>query len=295
MEAEGEFNRTGTVTVDGAELAYREQGEGVPIVFVHGDLSDLRTWVHQVEGLSDSFRVIAYSRRYARPNEDIVPGADNPVGPHVRDLAELISGLGAAPAHLVGSSWGGLVCLLLASRHPELVRSLVLEEPPALTLFVSPKPRIREIAALLARRPRAAATIMKFGVTVIAPTEKAFSQDRDEQAMWTFVEGVIGRKRFEAAGEGRTAQARENRSAAKAGMLGSGLPVLEDADVRGVEADVLLLNGEHSPAVFGLLTDRLAALLPRSERAMIPGAGHNMHEDEPEAVNLRISEFVAAR
>ena len=66
-----------TVRVDGATLAYREQGDGEPVVLVHGSASDLRTWEQQVPAISESHRVIAYSRRYARPNEDIPLGTDD--------------------------------------------------------------------------------------------------------------------------------------------------------------------------------------------------------------------------
>ena len=74
-----------TVLVDGAALAYREQGDGEPVVLVHGSASDLRTWEQQVPAISESHRVIAYSRRYARPNKDIRPGLDDQMTPHVDD------------------------------------------------------------------------------------------------------------------------------------------------------------------------------------------------------------------
>jgi pimeloyl-ACP methyl ester carboxylesterase len=131
------FEGAKTVAVNGTTLAYREHGDGEPVVFVHGDLSDLRTWTPQLEGIGASHRAVAYSRRYARPNEDIPPGTDNQMLPHVEDLAAFLRAIDAVPAHLTGNSWGAFICLLTAIRHPELVRTLVLEEPPVLTLFVS--------------------------------------------------------------------------------------------------------------------------------------------------------------
>ena len=142
-----------TVMVEGTALAYREQGEGAPVVLVHGSASDLRSWDQQLPAIGASYRTIAYSRRYARPNRDIEPGADDPMLPHVDDLAALLQALGAAPAHLVGHSWGAFICLLAAIRHPELVRSLVLAEPPVLSLFISTPPRAAELLPLLVRRP----------------------------------------------------------------------------------------------------------------------------------------------
>ena len=157
----GSFEGVRTAAVDGSALAYREQGEGEAVVFVHGSASDLRTWEHQLPAIGTSYRAIAYSRRYARPNEDIEPGADDQMLPHVDDLAALLRLTGAAPAHLVGHSWGAFICLLAAIRHPEMVRSLVLQEPPVLSLFVSTPPLLRELFPLLVRRQRSPAFLLR--------------------------------------------------------------------------------------------------------------------------------------
>ena len=118
------FGAVLTAHVNGAALAYREQGEGEPVVFVHGSASDLRSWEQQLPAVGTSYRAIAYSRRYARPNQDIEPATDDQMLPHVDDLSTLLLLLDAAPAHLVGHSWGAFVSLLTAVRHPELVRSM---------------------------------------------------------------------------------------------------------------------------------------------------------------------------
>jgi pimeloyl-ACP methyl ester carboxylesterase len=50
-------------------LAYIEQGQGTPVIFVHGGgPTDLRTWGQQIEPFAEHFRVIAYSQRYHYPN-----------------------------------------------------------------------------------------------------------------------------------------------------------------------------------------------------------------------------------
>src|SRR5688500_16485333 len=108
------FEAVRAADIHGVTLAYREQGEGDPVVLVHGSASDMRSWEHQVPAIGRSYRAIAYSRRYARPNPDITPGEDDEMLPHVDDLAALLRVLDAAPAHLVGHSWGGFICLLTA-------------------------------------------------------------------------------------------------------------------------------------------------------------------------------------
>ena len=106
------FESTRTTTVNGTTLAYCEQGEGEPVVFVHGGISDLRTWERQLPAIGASHRAITYSRRYARPNQDIEPGKLDRLLSHVDDLAAFLQSIDAAPAHLVGNSWGAYISLL---------------------------------------------------------------------------------------------------------------------------------------------------------------------------------------
>jgi hypothetical protein len=53
--------------VDGATLAYLEQGQGVPVVFVHGAIADHRTWDAQRDPTARKYRYIAYDQRYFGP------------------------------------------------------------------------------------------------------------------------------------------------------------------------------------------------------------------------------------
>jgi len=286
------FEDARTATVNGTSLAYREQGEGEAVVFVHGGISDLRTWEQQLSAVGRSYRAIAYSRRFARPNEDINPGADDQMLPHVEDLAAFLREIGVAPAHLVGNSWGAFICLLAAVRHPDVVRTLVIEEPPVGPLFVSTPPRPAELLRLFATRPRTAIGILNFGVKVIAPVQKAFQRGEDDKALRTFAQGVLGKESFDRLPEARKEQMRDNLSALRAQMLGAGFPPLGDDDVRGIRVPVLLVTGELSPPVLLRLTDRLEELLPIVERVEIPGASHGMHEENAVAVNEAIVRFL---
>jgi pimeloyl-ACP methyl ester carboxylesterase len=287
-----DFEDTKTATVNGATLAYREVGRGEPVVFVHGTASDLRTWEQQWPVLGRSHRAIAYSRRFARPNADISRDDDDPMLTHVEDLAQFLRAVDAAPAHVVGHSWGAFVSLLAAARHPELIRSLVLAEPPALTLFVSTPPRPSELLRLFMTRPRTAMAILKFGAGTIARAESAFRAGRDDDAMQIFARGVLGKEAFEATSTARKEQMRENLGAARAQLLGAGFPPLADDEVRSIGMPVLLMTGEDSPAVFLRVCDRLEELLPHAKRIEIPGGTHSMHEQNPTAVNAAIAAFI---
>ena len=106
-------------------------GEGDPIVFVHGGWTDGSRWSQVVPGLAETNTVVTYDRR----------GHSRSVwsGPVTRrtdenDLIDLIERLDLGPAHLVGNSYGGAIVLGVASRRPDLVRSVSAHEPPLLSV-----------------------------------------------------------------------------------------------------------------------------------------------------------------
>jgi pimeloyl-ACP methyl ester carboxylesterase len=55
--------------INGAEVTYREEGAGVPVVLLNGMLGDYRGWQRQVDALSPQYRVLALSQRYFPPNK----------------------------------------------------------------------------------------------------------------------------------------------------------------------------------------------------------------------------------
>jgi pimeloyl-ACP methyl ester carboxylesterase len=183
--------------------------------------------------------------------------------------------------------------LLTAVRHPDVVRTLVLEEPPVLSLFVSTPPRPAELLRVFFTRPRTAIGILKFGAGTIARVRKAFQRGEDDKAMRIFCHGVLCKAPFERLPEARVEQMRDNLSELRAFVLGAGFPPLGDDDVRGIQAPVLLVTGELSPAFAFHMTDRLEELLSNVERVEIPDASHLMHEENASAVNEAIVGFLA--
>lgn len=277
--------------IRGTSIFTVERGEGEPLVLVHGSASDHRTWCGQLEAFASSYRTIAYSRRHHWPNDPIPDGADYSMAEHVDDLAALLGELDAAPAHLVGHSYGAFVALLFAVQRPEAVRALVLAEPPVLTLFVSDPPRPLEIARLALRRPRTAAAILRFGALGASPAAAAARRGDMVAAMRLLGRAILGRRFYRRLPRARLEQVRDNAIAAE--LLGSGLPPVRDEDVRRLSGPVLLLNGAESPPLFHRVADRLEDLLPRAERRRIRGASHILHEDNPASFNGEVLAFLA--
>lgn len=275
--------------INGTSLECVDEGSGTPLVLVHGSASDLRSWQAQREAFRARHRVVTYSRRYHWPNEPIAEGADYSMDEHVEDLRALVRSLGA-PAHLVGSSYGAFLCLLLAIREPGLARSLVLAEPPVVTLFLDLPPKPRALLSLLARKPRTALGIMKFAATGYGPARAALRRGDPEAGMRTFGSAVLGADSYRMLPPERVEQMRANFVAAE--LLGSGFLPLSPDEVRGVRVPTLLVSGERSPAFFQRLTDGLAELLPNAERVTIAGASHRMHESDASAYNAEVLSFV---
>ena len=269
------------VDVDGARLAYTDAGRGEPLVFVHGSLEDLRIWRRLVEQFSAHYRVIAYSRRYHHPNA--APREGDPAytaSLHAADLADLIEELNLGPAHLVTSSFGGCVALALAVARPELVRSLVLAEPPLM-------PWLEHI-------PGGAPLAQAFYADAWRPAQFAFREGDSEQGVRFFLDGVIGQGAFDRLSAAGQRMLLDNAAEMRAETLSLDIfPALTCTDVTALDRPVLLLNGELSPRLFHLINSELARCLPRATQEVIPQTSHAIHVGNPVAHHAAVREFLA--
>jgi len=280
----------GKIELKNIFFEFVERGSGEPILFVHGSASDYRTWEKQLEEFGKDYRAIAYSRRYHYPNTAIPDDNDYSMIEHVDDLEAIIRSLEIAPVHLVGHSYGAFVSMMLASRNPGIASSLVLAEPPAITLFVSNKPKPAELVKLALKRPRTAAAIIKLGATGFDPAIKAIERGERDTAIRKFGMAVLGRKTFENLSGPRKEIVRANHIDAE--FTGSGYPPLDDNKLRAIAIPTLLINGQNSPRIFHRLMDRLEELIPNTERVEIPNASHLMHEDSTEKYNKVLRDFL---
>jgi pimeloyl-ACP methyl ester carboxylesterase len=273
-----------TVVVDGGvELHYDERGTGVPAVFVHGSLSDGSYWSDQLGPLGASHRAIAYSRRYNLPNTNKVrPGYSAVVD--ADDLAALIKKLHLGKVHVVGHSYGALAALFLAVKHPELVRSLVLAEAPAVSLLAHLPGDQAEIGK---------ATLADIQERMVKPMKAAFAKGDRDAGLRAFL-GFVMRdpqawdKMPEAARQETLNNAHEWDVMMTTGEL---FPELDPGAVRKIRAPVLLLSGENSYPFLRLVDEELQRLLPNNERIIFHGASHRMWFEQPEACRKAVLDF----
>src|SRR6266511_2124755 len=129
------------ISVNGTTIRYWLQGKGIPVVFVHGAISDHRYWESQRESVAKSYRFIALDRRYFGTAPWPDGGSRHSQATHVADLAAFIRELKIGPAFPLGTSGGAQVSLVMAVRHPELVRGLFVNEPGMESIVTDPRDR----------------------------------------------------------------------------------------------------------------------------------------------------------
>ena len=110
--------------LSGLRLFYGDEGEGPPVLLVHGWSCDGSDWSHQVPALVDGgYRAITVDLR-GHGRSSVATGGYNPKD-FADDLAALLDGLNVGPVVAIGHSMGGAVVVALAVEHPGRVRAVV--------------------------------------------------------------------------------------------------------------------------------------------------------------------------
>jgi len=274
------------IEVSGVEIAYVDSGGvGPPLVFVHGLSSYLSFWEHQIAAFAGGYRVLALDLPGYGQSERV----DAPCTPpwYAAVLADWMAAVGAPEAAVVGHSMGGQIALTLALEHPERVGALALSAPAGFETF-----------------DRGAAAFMKG----FWHEERAL--ETDEAALRAAFTGAV----FNEAGAGverlleervrmgrhpdfRGTSAAVSRSIA--GMLDH--PVYDR--LGDIHAPTLIVFGAQdrmipNPIFTGGRARQVAEAgrdaIPGAALVMVPGAGHTVHHDAPEAFNAALADFLGS-
>src|SRR5262245_710221 len=116
---------TATTVIDGCTIRYDLSGEGAPLVLTPGGRAGLDDVRPLGDRLAERHRVLQWDRRNAGAS-DVWIGDGYEQEVWADDLAELLRRTDMAPAYVTGGSAGARVSLLVAIRHPEVVKGLVL-------------------------------------------------------------------------------------------------------------------------------------------------------------------------
>lgn len=114
---------------DGFELAFLDEGEGEPVLLIHGFASNAKVnWISTgwTSFLKDSgFRVIAFDNRGHGQSAKSYREEDYAPGRMAGDAAALLRHVNVSRAHVMGYSMGARIAAFLAFEMPELVQSVI--------------------------------------------------------------------------------------------------------------------------------------------------------------------------
>ena len=259
-------------------LALTVRGRGSDVVLVHGAVGDYRQWEPFGRAFGRGYRVIAVSRRFHWPNPPPAGDVDYTYAAQSADLDALLQSLGN-PAHLVGHSYGAGVALLMALRHPELVRSLILIEPPFGSLVAPSAP---EFASELASRDSMLAAVQA--------SVQAGVAERAAEALMDWVQGgPDGFRRLP-----RAIQEGVRSNAATVGpTYAAPAPVVTCEQLHTLRLPVLILRGEQTRPFYRLVAEAAADCIPGAESAVIPAARHMTIVENPSGSAGLVARFIA--
>jgi 2-succinyl-6-hydroxy-2,4-cyclohexadiene-1-carboxylate synthase len=263
------------IVVDGLRWEVRGRGTGRPVLLLHGFTGRGSSWGAHATSLPRSFRVVVVDlpghgrSGFAEPSRMSVERSAD-------DLATILLGLDATPAHVVGYSLGARIALQLAVAHPDVVDRLVLESPSA---------GIEADADREARRvadETLAARIEREGV---ADFVTAWERNPVFQTHAALHPAVVARQRA-------IRQANDPHGLA-ASLRGAGQGAMEPLfdRLRAVTAPTLVITGALDDRGRSR-AERVAAGIAGARLAVIEGSGHTPHLEHPVRFRRLVLDFL---
>jgi pimeloyl-ACP methyl ester carboxylesterase len=269
----------GFVLVGGAKIHYECAGSGRPLLLLHGLVGSAKNWRQNIGFLARDSRVYAVdlsnmgeSERVAGLNAGLEATADR--------VVECMDALGLEDADVAGHSHGGAVAMMLAARHANRVRRLILFAPAnpfcdlgrQLIRFYQTRFGVwfaRQIP-FLPKMLKATALSRMYG----DPSRVA------EDALDGYTAGLHIPGTIDHVLEIVRCWSEDMR------LLRSAL-----AELAG--KPTLLIWGDRDRAVGLSSAEQLQRFLPQSSLIVIPGAGHIAFEEQPDVCNRAMQEWLA--
>jgi pimeloyl-ACP methyl ester carboxylesterase len=259
-----------------ATLFYTSDGAGEPVLLLNGIAMTAVSWEVVARPLAKSYRVIRSDFR-GQLMTPTPPPAD--VSAHADDVAGLLDALGIATAHVVGTSFGGVVGTLVAARYPDRVRSLVT--------IASADGFDEEMAAEVARWRAACVNALE-------------SNDRGHLS--DILEPVVYSPAWVEAHRAERAQRRAQISALPdhwfeglIGLLDSAHSLRLREELRNIRCPTLVIAAELDLFVSLDRARGLAGSIDGASFRVIEGAGHAVVVEQPQQVVDLCLEFLDAR
>lgn len=261
------------LVVDDAEIEFSDRGAGDPVVLAHAGV--FADWFARVAA-SPSLRGLRVIRlRRAGYVAGSPPARHLTLGDHARHVG-LLDALGISAAHVCGHSSSALIGLQLAMAEPAAVAGSVLLDPASGIVLQAPSQQA-------------------FTATVARPALAAAAAGQAAAAFDIWMTGIDTNYRAvletSLGAEGSQHAADESRF-----FFADELPAVREWTLdrdRAVHIGqpVLLVNGAGSRRNFHDMVDLLAGVLPNAKVATLPGVGHLMPLEDPDAVGRLIADF----
>jgi pimeloyl-ACP methyl ester carboxylesterase len=250
---------TRTVDVNGTSFVYRETGEknGAPVVLLHHLTAVLDDWdPRTIDSLAQKHRVIAFDNRGVGGSKGTTP--EN-VDDMAADAVAFMRALGITKTDLLGFSLGGFIAQVIAQKHPDLVRRMILAGTSA-----AGGEGVRNVASVLQNALAKAAAEKKH------PKQSLFfTQSNDGQrAAAEFLQRLDTRQ------QDRDLPATQETIGAQVTAITKWGMAPEPTSLDSIQHPVLVANGDTDVMVPSINSVELARKLPHSELSIFPDAGH---------------------
>lgn len=259
----------GHVAVGDVALWVDQRGEG-PDVLLLGGLSDpVESWVFQLDGLSDRYRLTAFDNRGAGRSPMVPDGFT--VVDMADDAAGVLRSLGIERAHVMGFSGGSANAQELALRHPDLVRSLVL-----VSTWGRPDPYF--LTALEAWKWLAEA----------APSERAMLE---AFFLWIYTARAHADGTVDAIIEEALAFEHPQELEGFVRQLDAWKPHDTMDRLGTIDVPTLVVSGGQDLITRPALNVAVADAIPGAELVVLPDEAHQPFQEQPEAFNAMVADF----
>lgn len=274
--------RNHTVTSAGLRLQVTQWGTPTapPVVMLHGIRGYAETFAGIAAALQPDYRVIAYDQR-GRGASDWDPQQGYYTDAYVNDLAAVVNTLGLDRFDLLGHSMGGINAIVYTARFPERVNRLLVEDAGPGAFEASPGAlRIRrELATTPGHFARwdDARDFMR----LLRPSVSEAAREQRLQSMLRPAEGGGFTWQYDHVGIAAT---RLNPDPARVVDL--------RPHVAALTCETLVVRGERSDYLQPEMVEDMQRLNPRIHSAVVPDAGHYIHDDQPTLFNQLVRDFL---
>ncbi len=264
-----------TVTANGIEIHYAQEGEGPDLLLIMGLGADHRAWDALAERLTASFRVTRFDNRGVGETEKAA-------GPYsmammADDAAGVLDALGIARTHVFGISMGGMIAQHLTVRHPSRVDRLILgctaAGGPRAT---QPAPWVIGKLMTPALGLSAEEQLETHGPILFA---ESFIRDHRDIALATFERAVE----------------RPTPPATYSAQVGAIMTHDATDGLTDVGVPTLVVTGGADVLVPPANSVLLAELIPGAELLTLPGVGHALNLEAIDELDAALGRFLLGR